>query len=369
MSSRIVIAAGGTGGHLFPAQSLAQEIKAKIPDCSLIFLAKGLADNPRFNREAYTSIDVAAAPVSLQFRVLMKALWMIPKGILQSLIALRRLAPDVVIGFGSFHTFPVLTAAFLLGIPIILHEANRMPGKVNRLFSRVAAWTGVYFPDTAKHLSGKVQKTDIPLRPQFYEPNRPDRYTGLNFYGLSQDATTILVFGGSLGAKKLNELAAKSICKLKAKKALQVLHFTGSFQASQEVRREYAAHKINHVVRDFESEMQYAWAAADLCLSRSGASTIAEQVTFGVPAVFIPYPFATDAHQDRNAEYVVNEIGGAMSFTEKGLEPSELASALDRLLIDAQLEKMHEALQSAKEAMQGMRFSDLIVQFLEEKKR
>lgn len=365
MPSRIVIAAGGTGGHLFPAQSLAFDLRSRMPDVELLFLAKGLQDNPRFNRDAFTCVDIASSAVTSNPRVLLKAFWMLPKGIFQAMKQLKRFSPDMVVGFGSFHTFPVLAAAYLLGIPIVLHEANRIPGKVNRLFSRFAAWTGIYFPDTEAHLKGKAQITDIPLRPQFYEPNRPDRESGLNFYGLSREATTILVFGGSLGAKKLNELAATSIGLLKSEKPIQVLHFTGSFQASQEVRESYMKAKIPHVVRDFESQMQYAWAAADLCLSRSGASTIAEQMTFAVPAVFIPYPFATDAHQEKNADYVVNTIGGAVSFNEKELEPRALASALSRL----NLSEMQRRLFDAKKSMQSVRFCDLILQFLEEKKR
>lgn len=369
MSQRIVIAAGGTGGHLFPAQALSAELKAKIPDVQLLFVAKGLADNPRFNATSYDCVDIASAPIKKDLKSLIRASWQIPKGIFQSLRALRRFAPDVVVGFGSFHTFPVLAAAYLLGIPIVLHEANRIPGKVNRLFSRFAAWTGVYFPDTAHILKGKSKKTDIPLRPQFNASLRPDRHSGLQFYGLSEEAVTVLVFGGSLGAKKLNELAARSLCLLKDKKKLQVLHFTGSFSASQEVREFYRQAKISAVVRDFESEMQYAWAAADLCLSRSGACTIAEQMTFAVPALFIPYPFATDDHQEKNARFVADCIGGAECLKEKDLAPDHLAQAIDRLLSQESLGKMKHSLGVAQKAMQGNRFSDLVVAYLEERKR
>ena len=369
MSQRIVIAAGGTGGHLFPAQALCVELKAKLPELQLLFVAKGLADNPRFNSNLYDCVDISSSVIKSDFKTLLRAAWQISKGIWQSLRALRRFSPDLVVGFGSFHTFPVLTAAYLLGIPIVLHEANRIPGKVNRLFSKVAAWTGIYFPDTAKVLKGKSKKTDIPLRPQFHSGMRPDRHSGLAFYGLSVEAVTVLVFGGSLGAKKLNELAAKSLCLLKEKKKLQVLHFTGSFSASQEVRNAYQKAKLSAVVRDFESEMQYAWAAADLCLSRSGACTIAEQMTYGVPALFIPYPFAADDHQEKNALYVAECIGGAECLKEKGLEPDHLADALDRLLSQDSLGKMKHSLGAAQKAMQGNRFSDLLVEYLEESQK
>lgn len=369
MSKHIVIAAGGTGGHLFPAQALVTQLSKQLPDAKFLFMAKGLSTNSRFNATLYDHVDVSSAPVNASLKGLLNALLQIPKGIWQSIRALRRFKADIVIGFGSFHSFPVLCAARLLGIPIVLHEANRIPGKVNRLFSRYAAWTAIYFPDTAAYIKGKVYKSDIPLRAQFSEAERPDRHEALQFYGLSDEATTVLVFGGSLGAQRLNELAAKSLCLLQGKQKLQVLHFTGSFQASQEVRQEYSKAKISAVVRDFESEMQYAWAAADLCLSRSGASTIAEQMTFGVPAIFIPYPFAADAHQDKNAEYISNCIGGAECYKEKELEPPKLAEAIERLLTLRNLSKMKEALSLAKPAMQGIHFSDLVVQYLQESKR
>src|ERR1700733_7761631 len=137
MSKRVVIAAGGTGGHLFPAQALA----AELSQCSIIFVAKGLSHNPRYHK-GYESYDIAASGIGL------RACIDIPKGIFQSMKILRSFKPDVVVGFGSFHTFPVLCAAALLGIPYILHEANRLPGKVNRLLAPFAALCAIYFPDT-----------------------------------------------------------------------------------------------------------------------------------------------------------------------------------------------------------------------------
>ena len=358
MSKRIVIAAGGTGGHLFPAQSLAEELKEQMPDCVIRFMGKGLSTNPRFDKKLYEYDDIASSPLSKG----VKAVFHILKGVWQARRALKRFHPDVVIGFGSYHTFPILVACRLLGIELLLHEANSIPGKVNRLFSSYAAMTGVFFPDTAKLLKGNVQETDIPLRDAFSEKRRPSKNEALQFYGLQENAHTVLVFGGSLGAKKLNEMACKSLCRIE--KPLQVLHFTGSFEASQLVRAEYSKAKVPAVVRDFESEMQYAWAAADLCISRAGASTVAEAIAFGVPVVFIPYPFASDHHQDKNAEYLVKQIEAAVSFQEKGLDPEELAGAVEKLIAPVKQEAMKEKLKSLRSRMQTRRFSDIVVQHL-----
>lgn len=366
MSKRVVIAAGGTGGHLFPAQSLAADLSARMP-YQIFFIAKGLATNARFNSDLYPYKDIASGPINLRLKTLIFSPWSILKGIYQSVQALKTVKADVVIGFGSYHSFPVLCAAKLLKIPIILHEANSVPGKVNRLFSPYASWTGVFFPEASKYLKGNVQTTDIPLREQFKPANRPSRLDGLKFYGFSDDAVTVLVFGGSLGAKKLNDLACKSITRKMPNIKLQVLHFTGANESSEAVRQEYSKANIKAVVREFESQMQYAWAAADVAIARSGASTIAEAVAFGVPSIFIPYPHATDAHQDKNAEYIATNIGGGVWFRESTLDVATLAAALERMLQQTERVKIKAALVDASQKMQGSHFSDLVISHLEKR--
>ncbi|MBS0634857.1 MAG: UDP-N-acetylglucosamine--N-acetylmuramyl-(pentapeptide) pyrophosphoryl-undecaprenol N-acetylglucosamine transferase [Verrucomicrobia bacterium] len=350
MRKRIVISAGGTGGHLFPAQNLAKELS----DAEIVFMAKGLATNSRFNK-SHNYTDISSGPIAL------KSIYYICKGVIESTKALRAFKPDLVIGFGSYHSFPVLVAAKLLGIPIVLHEANSVPGKVNRLFSPFARVTGIFFPDSAKHLRGNIQRTDIPLKAEFQHENRPTKEDARRHYGLDEHVTTILVFGGSLGAKKLNELASASISKLS--RPIQVIHFTGG--PTEAIKAQYNDANISSFVAEFEPNMQYAWAASDVVLSRSGASTVAEAITFAVPALFVPYPFATDAHQDKNADYVTREIGGAVWHKEKDLEEEMLTQALDALLASQQHTKMKEALILAANTMQTKRFSDLVREVLE----
>ena len=362
MSKHIVIAAGGTGGHLFPAQSLACELQAS-GDAKILFLAKGLTANPRFNRDLYAYKDIASGPINANVKTLIFSSWNILKGTLQSILALKKFKADVVIGFGSYHSFPVLCAAKIMGIPIVLHEANSVPGKVNRIFSPYAAWTGVFFPDASKYLKGKVQPTDIPLRAEFYEHKKPNKKQAAAYYGLSDDATTILVFGGSLGAKKLNELAAASICQLH-KTNLQVLHFTGAIEASKHIQHQYLQAGITAVVREFEQQMPYAWALADVCVSRSGASSIAEAVSFMVPTVYIPYPYATDAHQDKNAKYIVDVIKGGLWYPERDLTADVLMKAIDTLLAQENAQAIKKGLKDAQMTMQSNRFSDLVTAYL-----
>ncbi len=359
MSKRVVISAGGTGGHLFPAQALASQLKEKIGSVDVLFMAKGLETNSRFKKGEYLFSDIPSGPISP--KKLIFSLFSITYGIVKSFCLLRKFKPKVVIGFGSYHSFPVLVAAKLLGIDLILHEANSIPGKVNKLFSPYAAWTGIFFPDAAKYLSGKLRQTDIPLRTQFYTNNRVTREEAIRHYALEPDVCTVLVFGGSLGAKRLNELAFEALSMVQKK--VQVLHFTGSKDTAQSLQDAYAKAHIKAHVAPFESSMHYAWAAADLAITRSGASTVAEAITYTVPTIFVPYPHSADGHQDKNAEYVATGIGGALTFQEKDLTSQMLCRTIEEI----PLHKMKEALYNARENMQKIHFSDLVVDFIEAK--
>jgi len=344
----VVITAGGTGGHLFPAQNTARELKEHIKGLEVVFMAKGLNTNSRFRREEFRYYDIPSGPITPKKLLFSTA--SILYGVIKSIKLLRKLKPAVVVGFGSYHSFPVLVAAKLLGIDIILHEANSIPGKVNKLFSPYAVWTGVFFPDAALHLKGKVVQTDIPLRKE-----RSTRKEALAHYGLPEDCFTILVFGGSLGASRLNELAHDAITRLQ--KRVQVLHFTGS----SEERLTYESRVRAHVA-PFEHNMHYAWAAADLAITRAGASTVAESIAFGVPSIFIPYPQSADGHQDKNAAFVVEQIGGAVAFQEKGLSCKMIADAIEKM----DLIQMKKALTAA--CMQKIHFTDLVAHYVKGKK-
>lgn len=361
MSKNIVIAAGGTGGHLFPAQALANELKVALPDSEILFLAKGLHDNRCFSKELFAYRDVRSSTLSLCPRILLRACVEIPWGICQSVKALKEFRPDLVIGFGSYHTFPVLSAAYWLKLPIVLHVADCVPGRVNRLFAKDAAWTGVFFPEAEKHLKGTVRRTSIPLRPSFHASLRPTRSEALDRYGLSHTKKTVLIFGGSQGAKKLNYIAQSALCTLTPSE-IQVLHFTG--KEDDAILHAYAKAGITAVVRPFEQEMHYPWAVADLVIARAGASTIAEQIAFQVPALLIPYPHAQDQHQDKNARFVEEVIGGAKRMQESELEIKQLVRTIEELLSEPSQQKMRHNLQQAHEAMYGVSFSQQIIDYL-----
>jgi len=356
MSKTVVIAAGGTGGHLFPAQALAEELRA-LSDIAIHFMGKGLSVSKHFNADRYSYTDIHSGPMSIQGGI------SILRGIVESMRKLKMLTPSLVVGFGSYHSFPVLVAAYLLKIPIVLHEANRTAGRVNRLFSSKAEWTGIFFPDTK--LKGVLYATNIPLRPHFSVERWPSKNAGYERYKLEPYKKTILVFGGSLGAKKLNYLAQEAIGALD-REAIQVIHFTGCVEASRDIAKEYENRGICSHVAHFEEEMPFAWSIADVVVCRAGASTIAEQLLFGVPALFVPYPFSQDAHQDKNAAFVRDVVGGARVCIEKESNAQDLTGHLLEMLTDCMHKKMKLNIAQYQQEQKIETFSTMIHQFLQE---
>lgn len=352
MPKTIVLAAGGTAGHLFPAQKVATDLTERL-SCTTLFAAKGLSTNPRFDKNRFTGVDVEAGPASL------KGIFANIRGIKQSVALLKKTRPDLVIGFGSYHSFPVLVAALLCRVPVILHEANRQPGRVNRLLSRFAAFTAVFFPDTP--LSGMRVVADIPLRCPV--ETAPSRDEALQHYGLC-NLPTVLVFGGSLGAEKVNDLACKSVCLLAEKMPLQVLHFTGNAASAEDIQKRYRQAGVTGVVRDFEHEMSCAWMAADLVVCRSGASTVAEQLAFSVPALFIPYPQAADLHQDANAAYVQDVVGAAKLLKQSLLCEHALRNHIEEALSSGWQQTARQHLLHHKKTSFHTSFTEEILKFL-----
>ncbi len=361
---KVIIAAGGTGGHVFPAQALAQELQ-KMKACDVLFMGKGLDRNPYFckDRFAYRSIDSATPFTKSLLRKAASAVSLL-KGIFQASRSIRQIRPDLVIGFGSFHAFPVLAAAVLHKIPIILFESNSVPGKVNRLFSRWASYSAIQFSYAKKYLNGDCKEVAMPLWSK--ENNLPEDQSGArSYFGLHPHKFTLLVFGGSQGSSSIN---TTFIAALKQggilREDIQVIHLTGSAQIAEEMQKVYDAQGILCRVKAFEEHMHVAWRAADFAICRAGAATLAELIAFEVPSILIPYPHATDAHQLKNARFM-EEIGSAVCLPEHDL--SELPQVMARLL-DPQtnrLQTMKEAMYQFKTKRQKLNFSTLVQEFIQ----
>jgi len=328
MNKRIVIMAGGTGGHVFPALAVAQLLAGKDWQVSWLGTQKGLES--RVVPENGIAIDWLSVAGVRGKGVLSKitAVFMLVKACFQAARILRQRKPAVVLGMGGFVAGPGGLVAKLLGIPLVIHEQNRVPGTTNRLLSRIADRVLEAFPGSFKK-KVNAQCTGNPLRKQFL--NLPDRQS-------KPEGTpvNILIVGGSQGAQILNECVPEAISKLTH---VQIRHQTGSAMRDQ-VDSRYKALAINAEVDAFIGDMVSAYQWADLVICRAGAMTVSEVAAVGIPAIFVPLPGAIDDHQVANARYLT-DTGAGRLLLQKDMNADSLAMAINEVL--QQLDSMSRA--------------------------
>lgn len=356
---KILIATGGTGGHIFPAQALALELLEKNYD--LLFAGGGLEFNRYFNRSRFPYAQVSSA--TLLKGNPFKSLFRIGKGIKESLKLIDRFRPDIVVGFGSFYSFPVLAAARWRKIPIILFEPNAIPGKVNRLVSKWALLSAVQFSEAGNQLSGTIIEVKMPVG----ERKQLDANIARDYFYLDHEKFTFLVFGGSQGAESINRLFSETILKVIAPFAFQVIHITGRTDSAEIIRRGYEAAGIRACVKAFEERMDLAWSAANALMGRSGAGCIGEMIKFEVPGILVPFPEAADDHQTKNALFIEKEVGGAITCPESSLTSELLKPLLEKLMHPSELKKMKAAIVSFKQDERKKELASVICEILKEK--
>lgn len=360
----MIITSGGTGGHIFPAMALADQLASEV---EVIFVGGGLSKNRYFHQQQYIFKDVSCGMMSLG-KPLKSVLSCghIIKGIWQTRKLLKQLKPDIVVGFGSYYTLPTIIAAKMYGIPVVLHEANRIPGRVNRLLSKYVTLTGVHFPDTTFQLKGKSQEIPIPLRKE-YKKDLISLQDARGYFGLSPQQPTILIFGGSQGAQAINRFSSEALI-LCSKEGFvpQVIHITGSEVSTKELQAKYAKAGIRCCVKTFENQMYMAWQAADFMISRSGAGTIAEQLEFEVPGILIPFPQAMDNHQESNADFMSCIIGGGIRIRENELTPALLKEEMIPLFANEkeQLQEMQYRMKKFKMQKSSPQLGDVILEMI-----
>lgn len=344
---RVLITAGGTGGHLYPAQALAQQLAKQESTLDILFMAGGLATNRCFDHTRFPFQEIACSPLlSRDPLKCLKGLMHLGQGMRQSLSILKDYRPDVVVGFGSYYTVSPLLAARWLQIPIVLHEANSKPGKANQWLASLATTIGIHFPGTSSYFKGKkVVEVGLPLR-EGYHLAANSREQALAYYRLSAQRPTLLVCGGSQGARAINQ-SIQACLPVLQRLGVQVIHLTGSVEMANALTAAYAAHQISACVKAFETEMQMAWRAADLFVGRAGASTIAEAIEFEVPGLLIPYPHANQ-HQEKNADFFVG-IGGGYKLLESTLTVSQLTEKLEYCFENTHRMPLQDALKAYKQ--------------------
>ncbi len=314
MPKRIVIMAGGTGGHVFPALAVAQYLREQGWQVSWIGTRKGMESRvvPENNIDIdWLSVQGLRGKGRLAF---VKMPWMLLRSCLEAKSILRRRKPDVVLGMGGFVSGPGGFMAKLLGIPLVIHEQNRIPGTTNRLLSGFANKVLEAFPDSFCAKKNAIF-TGNPLRKAFIENScRQEQVT---------DRWHILVLGGSLGAQRLNEVVPEALVGFEH---IEVQHQTGALM-QQQVMKHYQEKGIRSVVTAFIDDIVSAYAWADLVVCRAGAMTVSELAAMEVASILIPYPYAIDDHQTANAQYLVN-AGASVLIRQAELTPETLAKQL-----------------------------------------
>ncbi len=360
-----MMAVGGTGGHIYPAVALADQIHARDPSVEVLFAGGHLKNNPFFNQLGLPYKSITCAPFnSLNPIRLGSSLSLNIQGVYESVREIRRYAPSIIVGFGSYHSLPTLVAAKLCAVPVILFAADSHPGKVIRLFSGFSVATAVQFEEAAAYLKGCVHVVNMPLR-KGMRNHAIAPSTARQYYGLDGNTTTMLVFGGSQGAAAINQAVLKMIASKGPSWShrLQVIHIAGKEAFCSQLQQAYHDAGIKACIKPFEERMDLAWQACDFVLSRAGAASMAEQIEFEKPAILIPYPFASENHQEKNGHVMKNRIGAADVIVERELCPERLEASISRLLDDhgRTMQQMRAALQHFKSTRQALDFSEWVL--------
>lgn len=335
---KVLFAGGGTGGHVFPAIAIADEVKKLQPSAEILFVGtKERIESRLIPQKGYMFRTIwisgfrrRLSPDNLLFPVKVLV------SLFQSLILLKSEKPDVVVGTGGYVCGPVLYVASLMGIPTVVQEQNSLPGITTRMLSARATEVHLMFESAVHYLkrSDNIRITGNPTREVLGSISRTD---ALNHFGFSGSKKTLLVLGGSLGALSINNVVVGCLEKL-AHDEIQVIWQTGE----QDYKRiaMLTGNLVNVKVYKFIDTMEYAYAAADLALCRAGAITIAELTRLGVPTIFIPYPYAAANHQVENAKAIVKSNAAVMILDHEA-DQKTCETILGLIHDETRLKEMH----------------------------
>jgi UDP-N-acetylglucosamine--N-acetylmuramyl-(pentapeptide) pyrophosphoryl-undecaprenol N-acetylglucosamine transferase len=320
-NKKYLFAGGGTGGHLFPALAIADEIKKLQPNADILFVGtKNKIEARVVPQKGYKfrTIWISGFQRSLRIQNLLFPIKVIV-AMFQSLNILKKFLPDVVIGTGGYVSGPVLFMASILGIKTVIHESNSYPGVVTRLLSKRMTKVFLTFEETQKWLK-TMNNSEITGNPTRDILENVKRKEALEFFKLEENKKTLLVFGGSLGSASINNAVIKLVEKLITMN-IQIIWQTGANdfeRIENELMRMKVITSTGVLLAKFIDRMEYAYAAADVIISRAGATTVAELTRLGKVAILVPYPHAAADHQTLNAKTLVN-AGAALMLTDNEL--------------------------------------------------
>ncbi len=340
---RCIIAGGGTGGHLFPGIAIARELEARCENTAVLFVV----GRRRMESEILRRYDFSVVFIDVEgmkgrgWKKGVSVLGMLPRSLFQSMGIIRDFNPSFVMGVGGYSAGPFCLAARLMGIPTAIHEQNSYPGLTNRLLARVVDHVFISFAESAPHFKKrKCSLTGNPVRRELLEPPEDSL--------AQKDHFTVLVVGGSQGARAINEAFVNAYGILRdSGKEMDFIHQTGSHD-HQKVLEEYRTlgfegNAFETRVRPFSKDMASAYHRADVVVSRAGATTLFELAALGKPSILVPYPYAANGHQETNARSLARS-GGAEMILQKDLTAERLANTLSNYMDHPQaLQEMGEA--------------------------
>ena len=343
---RIIVSGGGTGGHIYPAVTIANQIKEKQPDAEIIFVGtrEGLECEivPRYGYPI-EFIEVAGFQRKLSLDTI-KSTFKLLAGLIDALKLIRKIKPDLVVGTGGYVCGPVLFLAALQGIPTCIQEQNAMPGVTNKILAHFVKKVFLGYQEAGKYFGGNSEKifTGNPIRKEILEVSRA---TAIEKFKLDPAKKTILVSGGSRGARSINDAMALVETSLAGRSDVQVIHITGETGYEKFIGQVEKKVLMSDNIKVFRymHDMPMALAAADLAIFRSGAIGLAELMARGIPSILVPYPYATANHQEHNAR-AVEGAGAAVVILDKELTGEILLKQIESLLADeSKLQKMKDA--------------------------
>lgn len=331
---KVIIAGGGTGGHLFPGLALAEEFKRRDDSNEVIFVGTEHGIEARIiPREGYPIKFLRAEGIvgrSLIKKI--KASAKLALSFIDACRILRTVAPDLVIGVGGYAAGAIVFMADIKSIPTMIHEQNSIPGLTNRILGRVARRICVTYQESLSGFPmGKTFLTGNPIRARILKGERDAAY---RLFSLDKDMFTVFVFGGSSGARSINRVVVDALNHLsELKDKIQFLHQTGD-KDYENIRETYRKAGVKGTVASFIYQMAEAYAAADLVISRAGATTLAEITALGKPAILIPYPYAAGRHQEFNA-LKLREMGAAYVIPDSDIKGELLAGNIREIYENA----------------------------------
>jgi UDP-N-acetylglucosamine--N-acetylmuramyl-(pentapeptide) pyrophosphoryl-undecaprenol N-acetylglucosamine transferase len=330
---RVIVAGGGTGGHVIPALAIAQELRSRY-DALVVFIGTSRGIETRLVPAAGFELHLieVGGLNRVDFATRLKTLLDLPRAVTASARLVREFRPDVMVGVGGYASGPAMLAAAMMNVPTVAFEPNVVPGFANRLVAPMVRAAAVHFKETC-HYFHNCQVTGVPVRREFF--NVPKRAKGA--------PPTLLVFGGSQGAHAINQAVVDALPRLMAAvPEIHIIHQTGE-KDYPDTQAAYLVAMASAEVAPFIDDMPGVFARADLVLCRSGASTVAEIAAAGKPAIFAPLPTAADDHQSHNAAALAAG-GAARLLPQAELTPERLVTEIASLLCDrAGLHKMSEA--------------------------